>query len=96
MFRLMFAPKETPGKHEINVLDQVYGTFNSYRVDLEKRKLKTSLSPNLNRFAYMSYEEMIQCEKEDWDCKHLSYTIDQFGNLEMDIPENHEVLVILK
>lgn len=96
MFRLMFAPKATPGKGEILVLDQIYGTFNSYTVDLEKRKLRTSLSPNLKRFSYMSYEEMIQCEKESWDVKNLKYTIDQYGNLEMDVPEGYKVLVILK
>lgn len=96
MFRLMFAPKATPGKGEIAVLDQIYGTFNSYRVDLENRKLKVSLSPNLKRFSFMTYDEMIQCEKEGWDVKHLKYTIDQYGNLEMDIPEGYEVLVILK
>jgi hypothetical protein len=44
----------------------------------------------------MTYEEMIALEKEGWNIKNLNYTIDQFGNLEMDIPENHEVLVILK
>ena len=96
MFRLVFAPKATPGKGEILVLDQIYGTFNSYRIDLENRKLKTSLSPNLKRFAFMSYEEMIESEKEGWDVKHLKYTIDRVGNLEMDVPEGYEVLVILK
>ena len=96
MFRLMFAPKATPGKGEIPVLDQIYGTFNSYRVDLENRKLKVSLDPNTKRFSFMTYDEMIKCEKEGWDIKNLNYTIDQFGNLEMDIPEGHEVLVILK
>ena len=92
----MFAPKETPGKHEITVLDQVYGTFNSYRVDLENRKLKVSLDPNRHNFENMTYEEMISLEKEGWDIKNLNYTIDQYGNLEMDIPEGYEVLVILK
>ncbi len=96
MFRLMFAPKATPGKGEIPVLDQIYGTFNSYTVDLENRKLKTSLSPNLKRFAFMTYKEMIQCEKEGWDVKNLKYNIDHYGNLEMDVPEGYEVLVILK
>ena len=96
MFRIMFNPKATPGKGEIPVLDQIYGTFNTFKVDVENRKLKTSLSPNLQRFAFMSYEEMIKCEKEAWDVKHLKYTIDEDGNLEMDIPEGYEVLVILK
>lgn len=92
----MFAPKATPGKHEILVLDQIYGSFNSYTVDLENRKLKTSLSPNRERFFHMTYEEMIACEKEGWDVKKLNYKIDSNGNLEMDIPEGHEVFVILK
>jgi len=96
MFRLMFAPKATHGKGEIAVLDQIYGTFNSYTVDVENRKLKTSLSPNLKRFSSMTYDEMIQCEKEGWDCKKLNYTIDQFGNIEMEIPEGYDVMVILK
>ena len=96
MFRLMFAPKATPGKSEIPVLDQIYGTFNSYTVDVENRKLKTSLRPNIKRFPYMCYKEMIQCEKEGWDVWHLNYTIDRVGNLEMDISEGHDVLVILK
>lgn len=96
MFRLMFAPKATSGKGEIPVLDQIYGTFNTFKVDVENRKLKTSLDPNTKRFAFMTYEEMIQCEKEGWDVKHLKYTIDQYGNLEMDVPEGYEVLVILK
>jgi hypothetical protein len=39
---------------------------------------------------------MIALEKESWDYKNLSYTIDEDGNLEMDIPEGYEVLVILK
>ena len=34
--------------------------------------------------------------KEGWDVKHLKYTIDQYGNLEMDVLEGYEVLVILK
>jgi hypothetical protein len=92
----MFAPKATPGKHEIPILDQIYGTFNSYTVDPENRKLKTSLSPNRERFFHMTYEEMIACEKEGWDVKKLNYKIDRNGNLVMDIPEGHEVLVILK
>ena len=83
-------------KGEILVLDQIYGTFNTFKVDVENRKLKTSLDPNTKRFAFMTYEEMIQCEKEGWDVKHLKYTIDQYGNLEMDVPEGYEVLVILK
>ena len=96
MFRIMFAPKATPGKHEIPVLDQIYGTFNSYTVDPENRKLKTSLSPNCERFFHMTYEDMIACEKEGWDVKKLNYKIDRKGNLEMDIPDGYEVLVILK
>ena len=96
MFRLMFVPKATPGKGEITVLDQIYGTFNSYTVDMENHKLKTSLSPNLKRFSFMTYDEMIQCEKDGWDCNKLNYTIDRVGNLEIDIPEGHDVLVILK
>lgn len=96
MFRLMFAPKSTPGKREIHVLDQIYGTFNIYTVDVENRKLRTSLSPNLQRFENMTYKEMIECEKEGWDAKHLNYSIDHFGNLEIDIPEGYDVVVILK
>lgn len=96
MFRLLFAPKATPGKGEIVVLDQVYSTFNRYTVDLENRKLRVSLDPNRQRFENMTYEEMIKCEKEAWDVKNFNYTIDEWGNLEIVIPENHEVLVILK
>lgn len=96
MFRLMFAPKATPGNGEILVLDQIYGTFNTYTVDVENRKLKTNLSPNSKRFSFMTYDEMIQCEKERWDWKKLNYTIDGDGNLEMDIPEDYDVIVILK
>ena len=95
MFRLMFAPKATPGRGEILIIDQGFGVINNFTVDMDNRKLRTSLDPNRN-FRHMTYAEMIACEKEGWDVKHLSYSIDDMGNLEMDIPEGYEVLVILK
>ena len=91
----MFVPKATPGKGEILIIDQIFGVINNFTVDIDNHKLRTSLDPNRN-FGHMSYEEMIVCEKESWDVNHLSYSIDDMGNLEMDIPEGYEVSVILK
>ena len=95
MFRLMFAPKATPGKGEITILSKVFSNFNIFRIDMENKKLRVGLEPNINN-GHTSYKDMIALEKEGWDIKNLNYTIDQYGNLEMDIPEGYEVLVILK
>ena len=95
MFRLMFAPKTTPSKGEIVILSKVFSDFNMFHIDLDNKKLRVSLDPNYKN-GHTSYEDMLTCEKEGWDVKHLKYTIDQYGNLEMDVPEGYEVLVILK
>ena len=95
MFRIMFASKATPGKGEITILTKVFSNFNIFRIDMENKKLRVHLEPNINN-GHTSYKDMIALEKESWDFKKLSYTIDEDGNLEMDIPEGYEVLVILK
>lgn len=95
MFRLMFKSKIDKKAREIHVLDKVYSDFNMFTVDPVNNKLRVSLEPNVKNGHY-SRKEMIDLEKERWNWKHLNYTIDDNGNLEMDIPENHEVLIILK
>ena len=95
MFRLMFKNKADKKSREIPVLDKVFSDFNMFTIDPVNKKLRVSLDPNVKNGHY-SYDEMLACEKEGWDVYKLSYTIDNNGNLEMDIPDGYEVLVILK
>lgn len=43
MFRILFAPKATPGKNEKPILDQVYCKFNTFNIDLEKKRVGCGL-----------------------------------------------------
>ena len=94
MFRVLFAPKATPDRNEITVLDLVYGKFNTFTIDLENRELKVWMSPNTNR-GIRSYEEMELYVKEEWDAKKLEYRFEG-AIAHIKIPEGHEVITQIK
>lgn len=94
MFSIRFAPKATPGKGEIPVFDKVYEDFASFTIDLEKRRIRVPLHVN-SKQLYMSHQEMFENLKFWWDISKLHYEKDG-SVVYVYIPEDHEVLVILK
>ena len=94
MFRILFAPKATPNRNEITVLDLVYGKFNTFTIDLENRELKVWMSPNTDR-GIRSYEEMELYVREEWDTKKLEYRFEG-AIAHIKIPEGHEVITQIK
>ncbi len=92
MFRISLAPKDTPGRNEKHILDLSYGDFNSFKIDLENRKLKIFIQPNCNSYSYEILEETL---RQRWDIKKIDY---QFvdGMVHIGIPENHEIIVQIK
>lgn len=88
MFRILFAPKETPNKNEVNVLDTNYGKFSSFLIDTETNELKVWIQPN----GPMTFEELETRLKERWDIRNIKYKIKD-GIVHIKIPENHEVMI---
>ena len=98
MFRLMFAPKATPGKFEIPVLDKVFEDFNIFKIDMNKRIVRVGLSVNPNQGGCLSWDEMVKCLTEGWDVYKVKYEFDgENGSMvSIHIPDGHEVIVVLK
>jgi hypothetical protein len=97
MFRILFAPKATPGKNEKPILDQVYCKFNTFNIDLEKRELVVALYPNIEN-GYSTFEDMEKFVTEWWDIDKIEYSFDG-GNsaiVRIMIPEGYEVLTVIK
>lgn len=90
----MFAPKATPGKGEKEVLNMIYGKFNTFTIDTENRELKVWIEPNIDN-GYRTYEETELYMKESWDAHKFEYWFEG-AIAHIKIPEGHEVLTILK
>ena len=88
MLKILFAPKETPNKNEIHVLDTICGKFNSFLIDTETNELKVWIQPK----GTMTFEELETRLKERWDIRNIKYRIED-GIVHIKIPKNHEVLI---
>jgi hypothetical protein len=99
MFRIMLAPKATPGKGELPVFDKVYEDFNIFKIDVDNRILRVGLSVNeKQRYGDFHWDDMVECLKEEWDVYGIKYEFDG-GNSSMvtvHIPEGYDVIVVLK
>jgi len=99
MFRIMLAPKATPGKGELPVFDKVYEDFNIFKIDIDNRILRVGLRVNDRQPNYcFHWEDMVECLKEGWDVYGIEYEFDG-GNSSMvtiHIPEGYDVVVVLK
>lgn len=99
MFRIMLAPKATPGKGELPVFDKVYEDFSIFKIDVDNRILRVGLRVNDRQInGRFRWEDMVECLKEGWDIHGIEYEFDG-GNSSMvtiHIPEGYDVSVVLK
>ena len=99
MFRIMLAPKATPGKGELPVFDKVYEDFNIFTIDVERKVLRVGLRVNDRQMnGRFHWGDMVECLKESWDVWGIKYEFDG-GNSSMvtvHIPDEYDVLVVLK
>lgn len=99
MFRLMLAPKATPGKGELLVFDKVYEDFNIFKIDIERRILRVGLRVNEKQmYGDFNWHTMVECLKEGWDIYGIEYEFDggDSSMVTIHIPEGYDVLVVLK
>lgn len=99
MFRLMFAPKATPGKGELPVLDKVYEDFNIFTIDVDNRILRVGLSINeKQRYSVFNWHTLVEFLKEGWDACGIKYEFDGGSSsmVTIHIPDGYDVIVVLK
>ena len=99
MFRIMLAPKATPGKGELPVFDKVYEDFNVFTVDVERKLLRVGLRVNSSHmYGGFRWENMVECLRESWDAWGIGYEFDGGSSsmVTVHIPDGYDVLVVLK
>lgn len=99
MFRIILAPKATPGKGELPVFDKVYEDFNTFKIDADNKTLRVGLSVNEKQmYGGFNWHTMVEFLKESWDVWGIKYEFEggHSSMVTIHIPEGYEVLVILK
>lgn len=99
MFRIMLAPKATPGKGELLVFDKVYEDFNVFKIDIERRILRVGLRVNeKQRYDDFDWDTMVEFLKESWDIWGIKYEFEggHSSIVTIHIPEGYDVVVVLK
>lgn len=99
MFRIMLAPKATPGKGELPVFDKVYEDFNIFKIDVDNRVLRVGLRVNDRQMnGRFHWKDMVECLKEGWDIYGIKYEFEggHSSIVTIHIPDGYDVIVVLK